>query len=172
MPGSSDDELLQIFSKRMKSGPAEMEILSSVQVQEDMEEDEQEAYAKMLEKEKGAQDIRDSLAPIVQKLHKRVAEAKATSEAQSQHRPAKKAKAKAGAGRSVAVHLPSGPDLELGELQALCPPGARVYKDHSNNRWRAYHNKESISRSWVLKNSKDCAKEILQWLWTRHTQLS
>ena len=130
-----------------------------------MSDAEEEEANKLAGNHDKATTVATALEPIMKDLQEKLKAKKAAADSKK-GRPTKKAKASAS---GPVPRAPTGDDPTLQEAQLILPPGAKIYKDAANNRWRGYYDDFSISRPWVCRPSKKCAKEVCKALWDWHT---
>ena len=109
------------------------------------------------------------LAPYVEELQKQKA-AKDPAPAGAKEKGGKAGRKGEGKGVGPVLRSLVGNYPSVEEVRALAPPRARVHKDYANNRWRAFYVGQNISKSWLCRASKDCANEILAFVWRHHTE--
>ena len=78
---------------------------------------------------------------------------------------------KEGSNRKYPKSLPV--DLVAKDMRDLLPPRATLAVDHLENRFRgSYFTGATCSRSWTLHGEAESFRQIAQWSWALHTELT
>ena len=64
---------------------------------------------------------------------------------------------------------PAEHDVTVAAACTMLPPGAKLWSDDFCNRFQAFYDKASCSRSWMKHGYQQSLKLCVQWCWTTHT---
>eukprot|EP00971_Amphidinium_carterae_P351637 6492205-Amphidinium_carterae.1 len=67
---------------------------------------------------------------------------------------------------------PADHDLTVSKAQDLLPPNAKLWADQRCSRFQVFFNGGSCSRSWQKWGYATALKQIVQWTWQKHTEIS
>ncbi len=134
---------------------------------------EEKEIDKLVTAQSDAKTATVALKPFIEDLQKkRAANKKDTKPSTAARRTQGKAKQSSSTSSGPNPRMPTGEDCSLEECLPLLPPGARLHKDFSNNRWRAYYQVYTISRSRLVRGSTDAEKEVITFVWQKHTEIT
>ena len=164
LPELGEEEVLAILQKRLlQTGIDGMALLQTEEVQEVLGDNVQEV-------EQHIDDSKKKEAALDE--HKAAVQGWAAAVQSKKLRSAKSKGTSRGSTRSVPAEAVSQDRLLQEEgARSLLPPGAALSKDFANGRWLATHRGSSRSRSWALHGEEGALRQVLQFVWNRHTQL-